>query len=103
MQSYILITFDNFTLFTSDTYHPLIRKAEKTINADRFIIKDKYNSRKNRINFLNKTKLELIGESVKCLQEAKAIHDILESYYIAAMDFRKVSELTDNIIKEIFS
>lgn len=98
------IMFDNqFAIFTSNTYHPIINKSYKTIHAERFIIKDKYNKVKNKLSFLNKTKLELIGESIKCLEEAKALHDILESYYIAAMDFSKVSAVTEYTIKEIFS
>lgn len=97
-----IIFSNNFAVFSADAYHPMIKKCEKTIHSERFIIKDNFNKVRNRIAFLNKTKLELIGEAVKCIEEAKALHDILESYYIAAMDFSKVSEITDNIIKEVF-
>ncbi len=98
-----IIFNNNFAVFSANTYHPMIKKCYKTIHSERFIIKDKYDNIKNKLSFLNKTKLELIGESIRCLEEAKALHDLLESYYIAAMDFRKVSEITDNTIKEILS
>ena len=97
------IVFNNdFAVFSANTYHPMIKKCERTIHAERFLKKDEFNRIRNRVNFLNKTKLELTGEAVKCLEEAKALHDILESYYIAAMDFSKVSEITDCLIREIF-
>ena len=97
------ILFGNsFSVFSADIYHPMIKKGYRTVHTERFLIKDKYDKVKNRITFLNKTKLELISEAVKSLEEAKALHDILESYYIAAMDFSKVSEITDSLIKEIF-
>lgn len=96
------IIFDNSAVFSANTYHPMIKKCSRTINSERFIIKEEYNKIKNRLNFLNKTKLELFSESIRSLEEAKALHDILESYYIAAMDFSMVSEITDNLIKEIF-
>ena len=97
------ILFDNFAIFSADTYHPMIKKGFRTIFSDRFIIKDKYDKVRNRIHFLNKTKRELINESINSLEEAKKLHDILESYYIAAMDFSKVSEITDYIINECFT
>ncbi len=97
-----IIFNNNLAVFSANTYHPMIKKSNKTINSERFIIKEEYNRIKNRLTFLNKTKLELISESIRSLEEAKSLHDILESYYIAAMDFRKVSDITDNIIKEIF-
>ena len=96
------IMFNNkIALFSADTYHPMIKKTGNTINSERFLLKDEYIKVRNRLNFLNKTKLELINESIRCLEEAKALHDILEGYYMAAMDFSKVSEITDNLIKEL--
>lgn len=93
----------NLAFFTSNIYHPLIKKTDITYTCKRFIDEDKYSEYKNKIYFLRKAKLELIGESVRCLENAKKTHDLLESYYIAAMDFRGVSEITDNIIDEIFN
>ena len=97
------ILFSNGTaVFTSNTYHPMINKSYKTIHAERFINKDELVKYNNRLKFLNKTKLEMTGEAVRSLEEAKQLHDLLESYYIAAMDFSKVSEITDKLINDIF-
>ncbi len=98
------IIFPNIKLavFTSNMYHPMIKKNSKIINSERFIEESVYSECKNKLSFLNKAKLELIGESINCLEKAKASHDILESYYISAMDFSGVSSMTDNLIKNIF-
>lgn len=92
---------NNFAILSHNNYHPIINDNYKTVNSDRFLIKDNYIKNKNKINFLNKTKTELINEAVNCLKEAKLLHDTLESYYISAMDFSKVSEITELLINEI--
>lgn len=89
-------------IFTSNTYHPMINKTYKTVNTDRFIDKDKIEKHKNSISFLKKTKMEMLKEAVVSLQAAKSAHDILESYYINAMDFDKVKKIKDNVIEDIF-
>lgn len=98
------IIFPNLRLgiFTSNTYHPMIKKNGRNILSDRFIDETIAYDYKNKVSFLNKAKLEMIGESVRCLEQAKATHDILESYYISAMDFSKVSSITESLIKTIF-
>lgn len=90
-------------IFTSNTYHPMIKKNGRNILSNRFIDETAANDYKNKVSFLNKAKLEMIGESVRCLEQAKATHDILESYYISAMDFSKVSAITENLINTIFN
>ena len=89
-------------LFTSNIFHPMIKNTDRIIRSERFIDDSIYCEYKNKIKFLNSAKSELIGESIKCLEKAKASHDILESYYIDAMDFDKVSLLTDDLIKNLF-
>lgn len=42
-------------------------------------------------------------EATSHLAEAKALHDELEKYYIEAMDFNKVEEIKQSILKEIES
>lgn len=104
-KKYEHIIFPNLRIgvFTSNIYHPMIKKNGKTIHFERFINENELSSYKNKLSFLKKAKLELIGESIRSLEQAKASHDILESYYIAAMDFRGVSKMTDELIEKIFS
>ena len=81
----------------------MIKKSDSVISYKRFINENIATEYKNKSDFLKKAKFELIGESIKCLEKAKSTHDILESYYIAAMDFGKVSKTTDELINEIFN
>ena len=89
-------------LFTSSFYHPMIKKGTKTVNTGRFINKDLLSQYKNKLSFLNKSKFELISESIRNLEKAKSTHDILESYYISAMDFSGVNKKTEQLINQMF-
>lgn len=97
------IIFPNLklALFTSNMYHPMIKKNIRTVRHERFIDDLINTESKNKTTFLNKARLELIGESINCLEKAKASHDVLESYYITAMDFSGISLMTDDLIKKI--
>ncbi len=89
-------------IFTANSYHPALNNKYKTMRSERFLDKDCYDEIKNKLTFLNKAKMELIGESVNCLKKAKLTHDILESYYISAMDFSRINDLSEKLINEIF-
>lgn len=89
-----------FGIFTSDSYNKI--ESYKTVNSSRFIDKNKLYKTKNSIAFLNKAKNEMLDEAVDSLKSAKSAHDILESYYIEAMDFNKVEKIKNNLIENIF-
>lgn len=91
-----------FGIFTSNKYHNLLSKNYKTISTDRFIDFDKINKHKKSIKFLMKSKNEMINEAISSLKTAKSTHDLLESYYIEAMNFNKINIIKENLIKEIF-
>lgn len=99
------IIFPNIRLgiFTSNMYHPMIKKNIRTVHSERFTDESLSTKHKNKMTFLKKSRLELIGESIKTLEKAKSTHDILESYYMSAMDFNGISAITDKLIKEIFN
>ncbi len=89
--------------FTSDLRTDLRLYSTKNINASRFIDKDKLSVYKNRISFNLKTAVKLENEAINIIQKAKSVHDELEKYYIQAMDFDKLNDITDALIKRIFS
>lgn len=99
---HIVFTDIKFGIFTSNKYHAIPEKTYKVISTDRFINKDEFNKHKSSIAFLNKSKNEMIEEAIASLKTAKAAHDILESYYIDAMDFNKVNQIKEKVIKDIF-
>lgn len=88
-------------VFTSNSYHKI--KGDKTVSTSRFIKKKNTLEHKNSLAFLKKTKSEIINEAIEALKSAKSAHDILESYYIDAMDFNKVNDIKNKIINDIFN
>lgn len=88
-------------IFTSNQYHSI--KGNHTISSLRFIDRNILNKNKNSLLFINKAKKEMINEAVNSLKTAKSAHDILESYYIDSMDFNKVNNEKDLLLKKIFS
>ena len=45
----------------------------------------------------------MMKKAIECIEEAKKEHDVLESYYIPNMDFKKIDKLRDEIIAKIRS
>ncbi len=86
---------------TSNEYHSF--KGNKVILTSRFTDRGVILKYRNTVNFLKRAKREMINEALEALKSAKSAHDILESYYIDAMDFKKVNAIKDSIINEIFS
>ncbi|MBE6717101.1 MAG: hypothetical protein E7573_09280 [Ruminococcaceae bacterium] len=89
--------------FTSNRYHPDDFPSAAHINCKRFFDADILSRHKNRIAFNNRSGDELLNEAVKKLEKAKSIHDILEKYYIDAMDFSAAAEYGEEIIEKIFA
>lgn len=88
-------------IFTSDYY--LNIKGNKTVSTTRFLNKDELNKIRNIILFLKKAENELITEAIESLKTAKSAHDILENYYINAMNFEKVNIMKNNLLNDIFN
>ena len=53
------------------------------------------------IDECRKLEEEMMQKAVDCIAKAKKEHDVLESYYIPNMDFKKINELSDEIIAKI--
>lgn len=73
------------------------------INAMRFYDKKGIAAKKQRLKMNKNACQKLLEEAVKTLSTAKKVHDDIEKYYIAAMDFADVDKATDALIKEIES
>lgn len=65
---------------------------DKVINATRFIDREIFRIKKQRLSFNRKTAKELLTEGVFNLKKAKDIHDDLEAYYIPNVDFSMVDQ-----------
>lgn len=56
---------------------------------------------RENLRFNSRASEELLREAVSVIGQAKQVHDELEEYYIAAMDFSAVGELCRKIAEEI--
>lgn len=75
----------------------------KIVSLKRFYDREKYREYKPRLAFAKKSAGELMDEAFKTLKEAKTAHDELENYYIRAMDFEKLDEITENLRRRIWA
>lgn len=78
-----------------------LEEGAKRINLMRFYDKKALSDRRMRLRMNKAAADDLIREAAVTIRTAKSVHDDLESYYIAAMDFSKLDELTAKVISEI--
>lgn len=83
---------------TRNKLHPLSLTAAHTIHARRFTDMEKLRQSKHRMSFLTKAASGMLEQASSLIGDAKRMHDELETYYVAAMDFAKVGQKTDALI-----
>lgn len=88
---------------TGNFFNSLNADNENIINFSRFYSKDVINAKKQRIAFNKKASAELAEEAKISLENALKVHDILESYYISALDFDGLNNKTKKIVNEIYN
>ena len=75
----------------------------KQLNLTRFYDKKLIAQRKTRLKMNKAACKDLTDEAASTIKAAKEIHDEIESYYVASMDFDKINAVTKSIIGEIES
>lgn len=80
----------------SDTIDPY-----RIVNSQRFTDNEKLKASKKRILFNRKAAAQMIKQAQTLLGDAKQLHDKLESYYIAAIDYKKVNAMTSMLVEKI--
>lgn len=88
------VTENDFVSFNSET---------RRVHSRRFELVKQLHKSKERLKFNKKAIDYLLNCSFTTLSEAKAVHDSLESYYIKAMDFKKLNNFTEKFCKKLFS
>ncbi len=73
----------------------------KIINLGRFYEKQSVSKLKSRMKINKLTMKSLSQEIYGTLKSAKAVHDEIENYYISAIDFAEINDISQNIINEI--
>ncbi len=99
---HLLIPELSLGIFTSNKAHPFGGEREKTVHCQRFTAPAVFREHRNRLSFNVKAQNEFTNEAIEKLRNAKAVHDELEQYYIAAMDFAGVKKKTRELIEVIF-
>lgn len=87
--------------FLSENNYIKFNSDDRRIHSRRFIDVGAVNRLREKRRFNKKVFEEILEGAVSWLKEAKDNHDILESYYIGAMDFEKVKKLAEKTAKEI--
>ncbi len=98
---HILIPELKLAFISSNYINEIDLQDANMINFLRFYENDKLKCKKNRLDFSKKAALELKNEAVSSLINAKKLHDKLETYYISAIDFKKINAITEALASEI--
>ena len=99
---HIIIKELSVGFFTADKLCSLNIEPTKTVSLRRFYSSGSFASHKARLLFSKKAAKELLYEAVCALKLAKDIHDELEDCYIGAMDYDKISVITQSLIERIW-
>lgn len=76
-------------------------RDDRRIHARRFTDLPALRRRKQRLTFNRRAAKELLQGASELLAEAKAVHDEMEKYYVEAMDFAKVNEMTARVLGQL--
>jgi hypothetical protein len=76
-----------------------IKNNDRLIDFGDLLIQPDFEKHRKDVEFLREICARLLDEAVECFTEAKKMHDELESFYIANMDFSKVDEKLEYIYK----
>ncbi len=85
---------------TSNEYHKFNKKG---IKIDSTSVYNEELIDKDILEYDTKMINELIKRAVHCISKAKSTHDILESYYIKAMDYKKLNAFSNEFINKLCS
>lgn len=88
-----------FTL--SNPWHKVDFPAFRRVYAARFTNEEALHTKRQRLAFNRRAARELLGEAVETAKEAKAVHDEMERFSVAAMDFTAVDALRKKITETI--
>ena len=85
---------------TANDYHAGPEMPYKIIRSRRFTDSELMKKARKRIAFNKKAASQMLEQSVRLLAEAKSLHDQLEGYYVAAMDFSRVDTVAAQTLEK---
>lgn len=100
---HLIIPDLDVSITTSNNYHSANVKNSVEFNLDEYLNTLELGKYQDTVKYNKKNFDMLLDTAIKTIGKAKAIHDILESYYIPNMDFEAIEKcylMTFNSIKE---
>lgn len=82
---------------TSNPWHKADFPVYRRIHAARFVDAEKLRLKRQLLSFNRRAARELLEEAVSISEEAKALHDNMEQFNIAAMDWQQAEDLTRSV------
>ena len=73
----------------------------RIIHSERFLDSEKLKNQRAKINFAKKSADMLINHATSVIYQAKQVHDEIEKYYISAMDYAKLNQISDNLLEKL--
>lgn len=97
---HVLIPELGVAIVTSNEINNLDLKG-KVYNMNNLLNQNFIDKNKEEIEEVRKTFFMLLNKGLACINSAKALHDELETGYIPNMNFDKVNEVSEDIIKKL--
>ena len=88
-----------FTL--SNPWHKADFPVYRRVHAARFTDEDALHQKRQRLAFNRRAARELLNEAADCAKEAKTVHDEMERFSAAAMDFSAVDLVREQVTAEV--
>lgn len=98
---HLLIPSLGLAFVTTNQWNKLSAPPSKRIHIGRFTDMQSLKHRKQRLLFNKKAVKELVSEASSRMLEAGTIHDELETYYTAAMDFDRIEKKHIEVANQI--
>lgn len=98
---HLLIPELGLALISSTPLNKLVPEGCAKINLSRFYDRSAITRYRSRLKMNRLTMGSLAEEVYETIKSAKAVHDDIEKYYIAAMDFESLDKLAEKLIAEI--
>lgn len=99
---HLIIPKLNYCIVTKNSYHDIKTENADEINLYELCSQSKVSAYQEKMLY-NKAKFdELAHMAMKNLKESSKLHNRVEGIYIANMDFKKLDEMYDGLINEIF-
>lgn len=98
---HLIIPDAKIAILTSNEYHYIECNCERIIDLNKITNMEKLKDDKEVLKYNKRILDNLINRAIFTIKQAKLLHDDLETYYTKYMNFDKLNNLKERIIREI--